>query len=259
MSGERRSASGAPRASAAHTQARLLAPGMLPCLEVDDLRFTLQRSTRRRTMQITVERSGDLVLCAPPDVGEAALRAFVQEKRFWIYTKLAEKDRLQRQVPRKEFVGGEGFLYLGRSHRLKLVDEQHLPLKLAAGRFCLAANALPAAREHFIRWYSERARAWLSSRVADYQSRMEVAPAGVKVQDLGYRWGSCGKGDWLYFHWKAILLPARIAEYVVVHEIAHLHEPHHTPAFWLRVERAMPDYAQRKAWLAEHGIDVEGI
>ena len=88
---------------------------------------------------------------------------------------------------------------------------------------------------------------------------MEVAHAGVKVQDLGYRWGSCGKGDCLYFHWKTILLPARIAEYVVVHEMAHLHEPHHTPAFWLRVERAMPDYAQRKAWLAEHGIDIEGI
>jgi predicted metal-dependent hydrolase len=66
-------------------------------------------------------------------------------------------------------------------------------------------------------------------------------------------------GYWLYFHWKTILLPARIAEYVVVHEIAHLHEPHHTPAFWMRVERAMPDYVQRRAWLAEHGIDVEGI
>jgi predicted metal-dependent hydrolase len=44
----------------------------------------------------------------------------------------------------------------------------------------------------------------------------------------------------LYFHWKTISLPARIAEYVVVHEIAHLQEPHHTPAFWLRVERAIP-------------------
>lgn len=55
------------------------------------------------------------------------------------------------------------------------------------------------------------------------------------------------------------LLPARIAEYVVVHEIAHLHEPHHTPTFWLHMERVMPDYAQRKAWLAEHGMDVEGI
>lgn len=228
-------------------------------LTVDDLALMIRHSARRKTMQITVERSGDLVLSAPPDVDQRQLRAFVLEKRFWIYTKLAEKDRLQRHVPRKEFVGGEGFLYLGRSHRLKLVDSQDVPLKLAGGRFSLCRDALPDAREHFVRWYSERARVWLSGRVADYQSRMEVAPAGVKVQDLGYRWGSCGKGDWLYFHWKSILLPARIAEYVVVHEIAHLHERHHTPSFWLRVERAMPDFAQRKAWLAEHGIDVEGI
>ncbi|MCH9826285.1 MAG: M48 family metallopeptidase [Gammaproteobacteria bacterium] len=228
-------------------------------MEVDELRFVVRRSERRTTMQITVERSGNLILSAPPGVSERKLRDFVEQKRFWIYTKLAERDRLQRQVPRKEFVGGEGFLYLGRSHRLKLVNAQDLPLKMSGGRFALRRDALPEAREHFIRWYSERARVWLSGRVADYQSRMEVHPAGIKVQDLGYRWGSCGKGDWLYFHWKSILLPARIAEYVVVHEIAHLHEPHHTPAFWQRVERAMPDYAQRKAWLAEHGIDVEGI
>lgn len=229
------------------------------CIQVDDLQFAIRRSAKRRTMQITVERTGELILCAPPEVGIDQLREFVSEKRFWIYTKLAEKDRLQRKVPRKEFVGGEGFLYLGRTHRLKLVESQDAPLKLVNGRFALRHDAQADAREHFIRWYSERARVWLSGRVADFQSRMEVAPAGVKVQDLGYRWGSCGKGDWLYFHWKTILLPARIAEYVVVHEIAHLHEPHHTTAFWLRVERAMPDYAQRRAWLAEHGIDVEGI
>lgn len=226
---------------------------------VNDLQFTVQRSARRRTMQITVERDGGLVLSAPPEVDDDQLRAFVEEKRFWIYGKLAQKDQLQRKVPRKEFVAGEGFLYLGRSHRLKLVDEQDVPIKLVAGRFCLRRDALPVAREHLIRWYGERAKTWLSRRVVDYESRMEVRPAGVKVQDLGYRWGSCGKGAWLYFHWKTILLPARVAEYVVVHEIAHLHEPHHTPAFWLRVERVMPDYAQRKVWLAEHGIDVEGI
>lgn len=229
------------------------------CIQVDDLQFAIRRSARRRTMQITVERTGELILTAPPDVGIAQLRNFIIEKRFWIYTKLAEKERLHRQVPRKQFVSGEVFLYLGRTHRLKLVEIQDAPLKLANGRFALRRDAQAGAREHFIRWYGERARIWLSVRVADYQSRMEVAPAGVKVQDLGYRWGSCGKGDWLYFHWKTILLPARIAEYVVVHEMVHLHEPHHTPAFWLRVERAMPDYVQRRTWLAEHGIDVEGI
>jgi len=46
---------------------------------------------------------------------------------------------------------------------------------------------LPAAREHFIRWYCEHARAWLSSRVAEYQSRMEVSPAGVRM--IGVPWG----------------------------------------------------------------------
>lgn len=232
---------------------------VLAHMRVDDLEFTVQRSARRRTMQITVERSGALILSAPLNVDDEALRAFALQKRFWIYTKLAEKDRLHRVVPRKAFVAGEGFAYLGRTHRLKLVEEQEMPLKLDGGRFALRRNALPEAREQFIRWYSARARIWLSGRVLDYRSRMEVAPAGIRVQDLGYRWGSCGKGDWLYFHWKSILLPTRIAEYVVVHEMAHLHEPHHTPAFWRRVERAMPDFTQRKAWLAEHGIDVEGI
>ncbi len=229
------------------------------CLQVDDLNLTLRRSLRRKTMQITVERDGKLLLVAPPEITEERLRQFVLGKRFWIYSRLAEKDRLLRVAPPKEFVDGEGFTYLGRSYRLKLVDEQDVPLKLAAGRFRLLRSELPQAREHFIRWYSAHGKPWLAQRVADFRNRMAVIPGGVKVQDLGYRWGSCGKGDWLYFHWKTILLPAPIAEYVVVHELAHLHEPHHTPEFWLRVERAMPDYARRKSWLAEHGIDVEGI
>lgn len=232
---------------------------MSTTLTVDDLRFDVRRSVRRRTLQITVERGGGLLLNAPPGVDESSLRNFVNEKRFWIYTKLAEKELLRRSVPRKEFVDGEGFLYLGRSYRLKLVDTQDEPLKLSAGRFCLRRDAASAGREHFIRWYSERAREKLTKFVDELQNRMEVRPAAVKVQDLGYRWGSCGKGDRLYFHWKTILLPSRIVEYVAAHEMAHLHQPHHTPEFWLRLERVMPDYPRRKTWLAERGVEVEGL
>ena len=228
-------------------------------LVVDDLCIAIWRSARRRTMEITVDRTGELLVTAPPEVDIQVLRTFVEEKRLSIYTKLAERDRLHRTVPRKSFVDGEGFLYLGRTHRLKLVADQDAPLKLSNGRFTMRRDAALDGREHLIRWYIERARPWLTGRVQEHAERMGVAPAGARVQDLGYRWGSCGKGDWLYFHWKAILLPARIAEYVVVHEMAHLHEPHHNPEFWLRVERAMPDFARRKAWLAEHGMDVEGV
>ncbi len=228
-------------------------------LTVNDLSFELKPSSRRKTLQITVDRNGELILSAPPDVEEQRLRAFVLEKRFWIYTKLAEKDRLQKAVPHKTFVDGEGFLYLGRSYRLRLTDGQDPALKLLNGRFMLRRDRVESARTHLIQWYSARARHWLWDKVQDYAARMDVAPVGLKVQDLGYRWGSCGKGDWLYFHWKTILLPPRIAEYVVVHELAHLHQPHHTPDFWQRVERALPDFERRKIWLAEHGMDVEGI
>lgn len=228
-------------------------------LQVGDLYLTIQRSTRRKTLQITVERDGALTVMAPPQTSAQLLRDFVQEKRFWIYTKLAEKEQLHHSAPPKEFVNGEGFLYLGRSHRLKIVPAQNVPLKMTQGRLTLRQDALGNAREHLVRWYSDKARAWLAGRATSYQARMQVAPAGMRVQDLGYRWGSCGKGQWLYFHWKTILLPAPIAEYVVVHEMAHLHEPHHTPTFWQRVERAMPDYERRKAWLAEHGMAVEGL
>jgi len=231
----------------------------MSALVVDDLTFELRPSEKRRTLQITVDRGGELVLAAPAGTDTGAMRDFVIEKRFWIYTKLAEKNRLKRVVHLKEFVDGEGFLYLGVSYRLKLVDGQDAPLKLSRGRFMLAGEHLADARRLLVAWYAERAQQWLTGKVRDYADRMSVAPACISVQDLGHRWGSCGKHDRLYFHWRSILLPPRIAEYVVVHELAHLHEPHHTPSFWRRVERAMPDYERRKSWLAENGMNGEGI
>ncbi len=228
-------------------------------LTVNDLCFELRRSAQRRALEITVDRGGELILSAPAEVAEATLRAFVQRKRMWVYQQLARKDALLHSPPRKLFTDGEGFAYLGRTYRLRLVPEADAAVKLISGRLVMPKALAPDGREHLIRWYGGRARPWLAAKVQDFAARMEVLPAGVRVQDLGYRWGSCGKGGWLYFHWKTILLPARIAEYVVVHEMAHLHEPHHTPAFWLRVERALPDFERRRSWLSERGMAVEGV
>ena len=228
-------------------------------LTINDLRFEVRRSSQRRAMEITVDRGGELILSAPPDVADATLRDFAQRKRMWVYKQLARREALARATPAKAFVEGEGFAYLGRNYRLRLVPEADAAVKLQAGRFVMPKALARDGREHLVRWYGEHAKPWLSAKVQDFAARMEVSPAGLRVQDLGYRWGSCGKGELLYFHWKTILLPAQIAEYVVVHELAHLHAPHHTPEFWLRVERAMPDFERRKRWLAEHGGGVEGL
>jgi predicted metal-dependent hydrolase len=219
----------------------------------DDLEFELRGSGGRRSLQVTVDRDGELILFAPPDCDEATLEGFVREKRFWIYRKLAEKELLRHPVAAREYVSGEGFPYLGRNYRLLLVSDQRVPVKLEEGRFKMLRSAAADGRRYMVQWYEAHAQEWLAERVDRFAARLGVQASSVAVRDLGYRWGSCGKGDKLYFHWRAILLPPRIVEYVIVHELAHLREAHHTPEFWLTIERAMPDFQARKQWLAERG------
>jgi hypothetical protein len=222
-------------------------------LTLGDLRFEIRRSDRRRTLGLTVERDGSLVLSAPPEVAEVRLERFAKEKRFWVYQKLAAKEALPLPLPARKYVNGEGFPYLGRSHRLQLVTAQDVPVKLEGGRFRMRQAAAAHGRATMMRWYTEHAQSWLAARVGRYADRARVEANAVAVQDLGFRWGSCGKGGRLYFHWQSILLPPRIVDYIVVHELVHLREPHHTPDFWRGVERALPDWEQRRRWLAEHG------
>ena len=226
---------------------------MTAALVLGDLRFEIRRSDRRTTLGLTVERDGRLILAAPSKVPEERLERFAKSKRFWVYKKLAAKEALPPPVPSKQFVTGEGFPYLGRSYRLLLVSGLDVPVKLEAGRFKMHRAEARLGRAHMVRWYKAHALPWLQARVDRHAARVRVAPAGVAVQDLGFRWGSCGKGGCLYFHWQAILLPPRIIEYVVVHELIHLREPHHTPAFWKTLERAMPDWEERRRWLAVRG------
>ncbi|GAB4276122.1 MAG: hypothetical protein Kow0092_31830 [Deferrisomatales bacterium] len=51
------------------------------------------------------------------------------------------------------------------------------------------------------------------------------------MRDLGYRWGSCRKGAVLYFKWRLLQLPVRLADYVIAHDLTHLTAPHHGPGF----------------------------
>lgn len=222
-------------------------------LTVDDLHVEIRGSDRRTTLQITIDREGDLIVFAPVACDTAAVENFVREKRLWIYKKLAEKEAVRHPIVTKQYVSGEGCPYLGRSYRLLLVDEQLAPVKLEAGRFKMRRDAAHDGRAHMIDWYVAHAQPWLTERAERLGGRLGVRPSAVLVQDLGYRWGSCGRGDKLYFHWKTILLSPRMVEYVVAHELVHLDQQHHTPEFWQRLERVMPDFAARKELLAADG------
>jgi predicted metal-dependent hydrolase len=81
--------------------------------------------------------------------------------------------------------------------------------------------------------------------------------AGIKVKDMGYRWASCGKSGILNFHWKCMMAPPKIIDYIAVHELCHLHHRNHTEAYWNEVDKVMPDYRERKEWLRKYGASLD--
>ncbi|MDR7300991.1 M48 family metallopeptidase [Haloactinomyces albus] len=226
-------------------------------LVLDDLVFSLRRSTRRRTVGITVDRDGSLILHVPADTDPATVRRWASGKRGWVYRKLAEKDLLLAPPVTKDFVSGEGFDYLGRRYRLRVTDEVE-KVKLERGRLLLPRNLAggDGAARAVIGWYRYRALNRLPAHVRALSRRMHTPVDRLDVQDLGYRWGSLGGGTRLNLHWATMQLPPSLVDYVIVHELAHVSEPNHTPRFWEIVARTMPDYETRKQRLAHLGSQL---
>ena len=104
-----------------------------------DIQYTLRRSDRK-TASIYIERDGEVSVLVPESLNDSQIEELIESKRRWIYTGLAEWQDLNSTRVRREFVSGEGFLYLGRSYRLQIVEEQDVPLKLKDGYFCLRSS-----------------------------------------------------------------------------------------------------------------------
>lgn len=187
--------------------------------------------------------------------------AVVESKRMWIYRNMAEWKDLNASEVSREWVNGETFLYLGRAYRLALVSGQECALLLKEGRFCLDRTliengGIEAAKQAFEAYFTDKGLERFTQRVAYFSPKVGVSISGTKVKEMGFRWASCGVNGILNFHWKCMMAPSKIIDYIVVHELCHLHQANHTDAFWNEVDKVMPDYRERKDWLRKHGANL---
>lgn len=228
-------------------------------IDVDELSFEVRRSSRRKNISIVVDRGGQLVIAAPEACPQEKLLSAIQSKKQWIYTKLIDKEKQLAPIPpMKEYVSGEGFYYLGKSYRLHIIEPDpnraRTPVfRFYRGQFQLRSDERTRGRDHFVDWYTNRCSAWLETHLPAYSKRLSVELPRLSVMNLGYRWGSCSPKQ-VNFHWRCIMLPAHILEYVVIHELAHIPHPDHSKDFWMAIERVIPDWQDRKIWLAENGV-----
>jgi predicted metal-dependent hydrolase len=228
---------------------------------VRDIEYHLLPGRTRKTTDIVIERNGIVTVCPPLDLTPEQVDAVVESKRMWIYRNLAEWKYLNASAIVREWVNGETFLYLGCSYRLALVSNQDCTLQLKAGRFCLDRTVFEqggtqAAKQAFETYLTEKGQPRLTERVKYFAPKVGVRVADIKVKDMGYRWASCGTSNVLNFHWKCLMAPPKIIDYIVVHELCHFHYRDHSQAFWNEVDKVMPDYQDRKEWLRKHGASL---
>jgi predicted metal-dependent hydrolase len=238
---------------------RLITVHETSIIRVGDLDVRVQVSERRRSVRLTVERDAVITATVPPRTDQEELAKIIRGKRRWLYGKLSAhaahaEDRPPR--PPRQYVSGEGFFYLGRSHRLLVVADAPTAVRLVRGRLELRRDDLDEAPRHLVQWYRARGGSWLPRRIDAWAVRMNIQFSALRVRPLGYRWGSCSPDGGVNLHWAVMQLPPDLLDYVLVHELAHLRQHDHGTEFWRRVERTMPDYQARRDRLRRLGPDL---
>ena len=225
------------------------------------LPYAIRRSGRRKkTVAVTVDPSGEVLLVAPEHFSIGRLDAVVRRKAAWI---VQRRRRVQSHDPPpapREFVSGETVLYLGRHYRLKVHANGIGEARLRGGWLHVPAPAGAQQTAHvraaLVSWLRGHAAERLPERVAAWRLRAGVAMPRVVIADQQKRWGSCDRNGTIRFNWRIIQAPMRLVDYVVVHELVHLQYRGHGRDYWQALGRVMPDYERRREDLRQRGSEL---
>ena len=212
--------------------------------------YVLVRNPRSRHVRMTLTPEG-LRVSAPVRLPEGEIDRAVRSKERWL---LRHTHLLEPQLPDAledgqmlPFLDGEVELGIRHSARASV------RLRLDEGRLAVATPDHARVRDMVERAYRGAARDWFAQACAVRGPQIGATAASIGIRDPRTRWGSCSARGALSFSWRLMMAPERVADYVVVHEMAHLVHLDHSPAFWDLVQRTAPDFDRDRRWLRDHG------
>jgi predicted metal-dependent hydrolase len=220
------------------------------------IRVAVRVSARARSYRLAIPHRGDPVLTIPAGARWPDAEAFLGRQTAWLAA------RVKRAAPTVPFMDGAVVPVRGRDHRIVATGglRGRVEVGIDSGAPALFVPGLP---EHLARrltdWLKAEALADLEARVAVHTRVLGVRASAIRLRAQSTRWGSCSSQGRLNFNWRLILAPPHVLDYVAAHEVAHLLEMNHSPAFWRTVERALPDMAAGRAWLKAHGSELMAI
>ena len=209
--------------------------------------------TRRRTVGLYVRPDGCVEVRAPLRLDRHRAEAFVDQKAAWLDRQIAAALAAAGEKAAFAVEPGCELLWLGEAYPAVLRPDEKGRAAFDGHTFYLPYPDAARNRPAVAALYRGMAPAYLKARAAYFAGEMGLAPKSVKVTGAKARWGSCSGKNALCFAWRLALTPPACVDYVAVHELCHMKEHNHSPAFWREVAAQLPDYASRRALLAEFG------
>lgn len=171
--------------------------------------------SKRKTLAIEIRPDMRVVVRAPEKIPQNEIIKFVEEKQNWIKKHLVQ-------------------MYF-KAEEIKKQKKE------------------PALTNADIEKLCQKALSVIPDKVKYYAEIMGVTYGRITIRNQKTRWGSCSSKGNLNFNCLLMLMPDKVLDYVVVHELCHLKQMNHSKKFWMEVERYMPDYQNYKKWLNENG------
>lgn len=210
---------------------------------------TLRRSARARRLTLRVgQADGRVTLTLPHRLPEREALAFLVSREGWLRARVGElaPEHLVRPGGVLPLEGQEVPVRRGEGHRTMLREGVlWLPPGPAAPRIAAFVKL--------------RARDRLAAAADRHAAALGRPYRRLTLRDTRSRWGSCTIAGDLMFNWRLVMAPPEVLDYVAAHEVAHLAEMNHGPAFWALVARLFPDHAQARAWLKAEGAALHRI
>jgi len=205
--------------------------------------LTLRRSPRARRLSLRISAlDGRVTLTLPKSLPEREALDFAAEKEDWIRSHLAKHPESQvvQAGTSLPIDGAERLIVVAKGKRVLLrEDEIEVP-----------GDRPGRVLQRFLR---ELARDRLAAASDHYAAALGRSYSRITLRDTRSRWGSCTSDGGLMYSWRLILAPPEVLRYVAAHEVAHLAEMNHSPAFWQQVEHLYGDYQAPRKWLKQQG------
>ncbi|GAA4356551.1 SprT family zinc-dependent metalloprotease [Kangiella marina] len=198
--------------------------------------------------------SGHIRVAVPNSTTDDNIRLAVISKLSWI-KKQQQYFQEQPRQSKRQFISGECHYFFGQKYRLELIERygKHEIKRLKSGKLKMLVN--PGCSIHnkeklLSAWYRAELNQKIIELLDKWQPIVDRSVSGWGIRKMRTKWGSCNiEQRRILMNLELAKKPLQCLEYILVHELIHLHERNHNERFKSLMGRFLPDWQSRRKLL----------